>query len=179
MSAPRNWLFSGTPDSQMVNPDWDFVHQPRIEGVMVREVKHVITGNGFLTEVFRTDWNLPGSKIDQIFARRLEPGAVSAWHCHAVTTDRLFCVAGRVLMALYDGRADSATAKTLLQLRLGVERPCLVVVPCGVWHGVQNLSAEPALLLNAVDEAYAYEHPDHWRLPPANPHIPFDFGTTN
>lgn len=111
--------------------------------------------------------------------RRLEPGAVSAWHCHAVTTDRLFCVAGRVLMALYDGRADSATAKTLLQLRLGVERPCLVVVPCGVRHGVQNLSAEPAMMLNAVDEAYAYEHPDHWRLPAANPHIPFDFGTTN
>jgi len=178
MSAPRNWLFSGTPDSQMVNPDWDFVHQPQIDGVMVREVKHVITGNGFLTEVFRTDWNLPGNKIDQIFARRLEPGTVSAWHCHGVTTDRLFCVAGRVLMAFYDGRADSATAKTLLQLRAGVERPTLVVVPSGVWHGVKNIGSEAAIVLNAVDEAYAYEQPDHWRLPAANPHIPFDFGET-
>ena len=63
--------------------------------------------------------------------------------------------------------------------RIGVERPCLVVVPCGVWHGVKNLSSEPAVMLNAVDEAYAYEQPDHWRLPMANPHIPFDFGTTS
>lgn len=175
MSAPSNWLFSGTPDPQLVDPDWEFVNQPRIVGVIVRSVRHVITGNGFLTEVFRTDWNLPGDKIDQIFMRTLEPGAVTAWHCHAKTSDRLFCVAGRVRLVLYDGRADSASAKTLWQLQIGVERPCLVVIPCGVWHGVKNISAQPAMMLNAVDAAYDYKQPDHWRLPQSNPHIPFDF----
>ena len=60
-------------------------------------------------------------------------------------------------------------------LQIGVERPCLVVVPCGVWHGVKNISAQPAMMLNAVDAAYDYKQPDHWRLPQSNPHIPFDF----
>ena len=68
-----------------------------------------------------------------------------------------------------------ASAKTLWQLQIGVERPCLVVIPCGVWHGVKNISAQPAMMLNAVDAAYDYEQPDHWRLPQSNPHIPFDF----
>jgi dTDP-4-dehydrorhamnose 3,5-epimerase len=176
-TPPANWLISATPDPQLVNPDWDAVGQAPIDGVFVRQVKNVITNNGYLTEIFRTDWNLPGQLIDQVFVRVIEPGAVSAWHCHAVTTDRLFCVSGRMLIVLYDGRRDSATARSLLQLRVGTERPALVVVPCGVWHGVKTLSSTPAMLLNAVDAAYAYEAPDHWRIPQHNPDIPFDFAT--
>lgn len=175
MSVPPNWLISGTPDPQMVNANWESVSGPRIDGVTVREVKHVVTNNGYLTEIFRTDWNLPGGAIDQVFTRLMEPGAVSAWHSHATTTDRLFCISGRILLVLFDGRGDSATARNLMQFRIGVQRPCLVIVPAGVWHGVKAISAEPAILLNAVDSAYAYEQPDHWRVPARNDDIPFDF----
>jgi dTDP-4-dehydrorhamnose 3,5-epimerase len=175
MSAPQNWLFAGTPDTQRTNSEWEEVGQPAIDGVTVHPVKNVLTDNGYLTEIFRSDWGLPGGKIEQVFIRTLEPGTVTAWHCHARTTDRLFCLTGRILLVLYDGRANSRTARTLFKLRFGIERPSLVVVPCGVWHGVKNLSAQSCILLNAVDEAYAYEAPDHWRLPQQNAEIPFDF----
>lgn len=172
-------MIAGTPDPQMVNPEWERLNQPQIDGVVVHEVKHVLAAGGFLTEIFRSDWNLPGKGIDQIFVRVLEGGAISAWHCHAVTTDRLFCLSGRMLLVLYDGRRDSPSAKTILQLRIGHERPALVVVPCGVWHGIKNLMQAPAILLNAVDEAYTYEEPDHWRVAPESGEIPFDFGAAD
>jgi dTDP-4-dehydrorhamnose 3,5-epimerase len=51
----------------------------------------------------------------------------------------------------------------------------LVVVPPGVWHGVQNTGSVPGLLLNVVDRAYCYEEPDHWRLPADTANIPYRF----
>jgi dTDP-4-dehydrorhamnose 3,5-epimerase len=47
-----------------------------------------------------------------------------------------------------------------------------VIVPAGVWHGLRNLRATPATVLNVVDRAYVYDDPDHWRLPPETAEIP-------
>lgn len=174
-SPPRNWLISATPDPQMVNSEWEQISQQPIEGVVVKQVKHVVTNNGFLTELYRSDWNLDAYPVDQVFSRVLEPLQLSAWHCHAVTTDRLFCLHGRMLIALYDGRSDSPTARRLMTFRVGSERPTLLIVPPGVWHGLKNLSSSPSILINMVNEAYDYEAPDHWRLPWNSPQIPFDF----
>jgi dTDP-4-dehydrorhamnose 3,5-epimerase len=59
--------------------------------------------------------------------------------------------------------------------RFGAMRPALVVVPPKVWHGVQNIGPSAALLINAVDKAYQYEGPDHWRLPADSADVPFKF----
>jgi len=34
-----------------------------------------------------------------------------------------------------------------------------------MWHAVENISGTPALLINAVNKAYRYESPVHFRLP--------------
>ena len=44
---------------------------------------------------------------------------------------------------------------------MGDARPTLLVVPAGVWHGIQNLGATEALMLNLPSNAYDYEDPDH------------------
>ena len=51
-TAPANWLISAEPDPPTVTPDWEAVG-PSIEGVAIREVRHVVTDDGVLTEVFR------------------------------------------------------------------------------------------------------------------------------
>jgi len=51
----------------------------------------------------------------------------------------------------------------------------LIVIPPKVWHGVQNYGSEISVLLNAVDLAYQYDDPDHWRIPPDSKEIPFTF----
>jgi dTDP-4-dehydrorhamnose 3,5-epimerase len=110
-----------------------------------------------------------------VFQVVLEPGALSAWHTHAVTTDRLFVSNGMVRIALYDGREGSPTNGLVNEFRFGTIRPALLVVPPRVWHGVENIGSSQAFLLNLVDRAYDYEDPDHWRVPATSDQIPFRF----
>lgn len=163
-----------TRDSQSVTAGWD-VLQDLIEGITVKEVRHVAKENGYVTEVFRADWHLDDSPVDQVFQVSLFPGAVSAWHAHMQTTDRLFVNRGMVKVVLYDARAESPTRGSVNVFRFGELRPALLVVPAGVWHGVQNLGGKEASVLNAVDRAYSYTDPDHWRLPSDTPEIPYRF----
>jgi dTDP-4-dehydrorhamnose 3,5-epimerase len=146
-----------------------------IDGVEKFEPKNVLVRGGHLTEVYRDDWPITHGAIQQIFQRTLLPGAVSAWHSHGHTTDRLFALSGQLRIVLYDARPDSPTHGRINQFIYGSLRPGLVLVPPGVWHGVQNIGNEPGALLNFVDHPYRYQDPDHWRLPQDTPQIPFQW----
>lgn len=175
MTTMNDWLLEGaTKDRQTITPRWVPSSQTLIDGVVVREVLNVPKANGYLTEIFRAEW-LRDAAIDQVFQVVLEPGALSAWHTHAVTTDRLFVSNGIVRIALYDGREGSPTHGLVNEFRFGTIRPALLVVPPRVWHGVQNIGSSHAFVLNLVDRAYDYEDPDHWRVPADSERIPFRF----
>lgn len=163
----------GKPDPQLVRSDWEPVGQMRIEGVSAKSVTTVLTNNGALTELWRADWGLDQQAVDQVFQRIVDPGAVSAWHVHLRTTDRLACASGQLLVVLFDARLSSATHGALAEFRLGERRPATLSVPPGVYHGVRNIGTTPALLVNAVDQAYSYEAPDHHRVPADSPDIPY------
>jgi len=168
----EDWIVRGEVDRQTVDEDWNLVGLPAIEGVVAKEIRPVAVGSGCLTEVWRNEWGLDPLGVGQVFQRLLDPGAVSGWHAHTRTTDRLFCAVGRIRLSLYDGRRTSSTSGQVLQRVYGQERPLLVVVPPGVWHGIVALGESPALILNLVDQAYAYDTPDHERLPPDTSQIP-------
>lgn len=171
-----DWLLAGAvQDSQSITKDWQLSSQPLIDGVQIKGVRPVLTGYGHLTEVYRTEWLTARPGVEQIFASTLKPGAVSAWHAHATTTDRLFVVAGRIKVVIYDARRDSPSYGQLNEFRLGVQRPMLIIVPPKLWHGVQNDGDETAVLLNVVDHAYRYEAPDHWRLAADSGTVPYRF----
>ncbi|MBI2434187.1 MAG: dTDP-4-dehydrorhamnose 3,5-epimerase family protein [Candidatus Hydrogenedentes bacterium] len=171
-----SWLLGGaTRDQQSITSDWQSSPQNFIDGVRVKEVTNVCTSYGILTEIYRSDWVLDGLGVDQVFRASLAPGRFSAWHAHEHTTDRLFVIEGIVLTVLYDGRPDSPTRGMINEFRTGALRPTLIRVPPKVWHGIQNISIEQATVLNLVDRAYQYEAPDHWRLPPDSPEIPYQF----
>jgi dTDP-4-dehydrorhamnose 3,5-epimerase len=164
-----------TKDAQSVTADWD-VLQDLIAGVSIREVRHVAKDNGYVTEAFRVDWDLDDSTVEQVFQVTLFAGAISAWHTHLRTTDRLFVSRGVMKIVLYDDRSESTTQGMLNVFRFGDFRPALLVVPQGVWHGIQNLTGTDSSVLNVVDRAYAYGEPDHWRLPQDSLEIPYRFG---
>ncbi|HEX7177493.1 MAG TPA: dTDP-4-dehydrorhamnose 3,5-epimerase family protein [Pyrinomonadaceae bacterium] len=161
-------------DLRSITSDWTPVLE-LIDGVKLREVKNVLKDNGFLTEVFRADWSLDAGGVDQVFQVVLAPGGLSAWHAHQFATDRLFVSHGLVKVVLFDARTRSPTHGRLNEFRVGLLRPTLIVIPPGVWHGVQNISPESSCLLNMPDRAYTYDDPDHWRLPPDTPEIPYSF----
>jgi dTDP-4-dehydrorhamnose 3,5-epimerase len=159
------WSVEGAKDPQLVRPDWSPADCAEIEGVVARQITSVLTNNGYLTEIWRPDWHLDGMPVGQVFQRVLDPGAASGRHSHRLTTDRLACALGRLLVVLYDARRDSPTHGNVADFRLGRERPAVIVVPPGVWHGVRNIGPDPTVMLNVVDLAYDYEDPDHYRLP--------------
>jgi dTDP-4-dehydrorhamnose 3,5-epimerase len=169
-----DWALEGMePRKMSVTSDWTIVNQPPIEGLVVHDIRAVPTSYGHLGEVWRADWKLDGEGVDQVFSSTLNPGAVSAWHSHGKTIDRLTVVCGQVLIVLYDGRRSSPSYGTVNEWRIGSVRRALLVVPPGVWHGVKNEGDQPAVLLNAVDQAYRYEGPDHWSLPADTAEIPY------
>jgi dTDP-4-dehydrorhamnose 3,5-epimerase len=171
----QDWALTDmVPRGQSVTSDWEIVDQPAIEGVAVHEIRSVPTSYGHLSEVWRADWGFDGEGVGQVFASSIEPGAVTAWHAHAATIDRLSVVTGQLLIVLYDGRRSSATYGAINEWRTGAVRRSLLVVPPGVWHGVKNEGAQPAVLLNAVDRAYSYDGPDHWSVASDSPSIPYD-----
>ena len=175
--ATPAWLLEGaTKDRQTITARWTPSSLRLIDGVSVHEVLNVPKSNGYLTEVFRGDW-LRGVNVtvDQVFQVVLDPGGISAWHAHEQTLDRLFAGRGMLRIVLYDAREDSPTRGLVNEFRFGTVRPALICVPPRVWHGIQNVSAEPSVVVNLVDRAYDYEDPDHWRLPADSPLIPFSF----
>lgn len=163
--------------TQSVTAEWDPV-RGLIEGVELKEIRSVPKGNGLVTEIFRRDWGLDDGVVDQVFQVASPPGAISAWHVHRFTRDRFFCLAGLVRLVLYDARQDSKSHGAVNELHLSPQRPQLVSVPQGVWHGVQNVGGTDAVLLNLVDHAYVYEDPDHWGLPADTDEIPYTFRHT-
>lgn len=182
MAAPTNRpgmliadSFGAQKDQQSVTLDWNPL-QDAIEGVRVREIKNrVKSGGDILCEVFRRDWMLDDGDVDQVFQSVMNPGSISAWHVHHFTTDRLFASNGVLQIVLFDGRQNSATYGRINEFRFGAMRPALLIIPPGIFHGVRNISPEPAPLLNLVNRAYQYEDPDHWRLPLDTDKIPYRF----
>ena len=144
----------------------------------MREVLHVPRDHGVITEVFRPEWDPTGLPVVHIYQSRLYPGALGAWSCHAQNTDRLFVNQGNIKVVLYDARDESKTSGTLNEFHPGDARPCLIVIPPGVWHGLQNLGTQEALILNMPTNPYKYEDPDHYRLPYDTPKIPYTWGSS-
>ncbi len=161
-------------DKQLVTRDWQVLRQP-IEGVHNREVRHVPRDHGIITEIFRPEWDPTGLPIVQIYQSRLFPGAIGAWSCHARNIDRLFVNQGLIKVVLYDGRKDSPTHGVINEIHAGDARPAMIVLPVGVWHGLQNLGTIDALVLNFPSRAYDYEDPDHYRLPIDTEEIPYSW----
>ena len=160
------------PDAQLTSADWA-VDAVAIDGVVAKSVTNVLTDNGFLTELWRADWNLDSLAVGQVFQRTLNPGTISAWHVHQHTVDRLSCASGRLLVVLFDARIGSPTHGSVAEYRLGEHRPATICVPPGVFHGVRNIGGDKAVIINAVDIAYDYARPDHLRVPADSPDIPY------
>jgi len=171
-----SWRIAGAvKDQQTITARWTPSAQRLIDGVAIREVLNVPKSNGYLTEMFRRDWSESSGEVDQVFQVVLDPGAISAWHAHGDTIDRLFVSYGRARIVLYDAREDSPTHGLVNEFRFGTIRPAMIHVPPRVWHGVQNVGESVCILMNIVDRAYDYEDPDHWRVPADSPAIPFRF----
>lgn len=122
-----------------------------------------MTPNGVMTEIFRADWAVAEGTIEQMIYVALRGGAISAWHMHLLKTDHLMVVSGAIKAVQFDNREDAPTKGRLEVFHLSPMRPTLVVIPPGVWHGLQSLEATPSAFVNFFDRIYDPKDPP---LPP-------------
>lgn len=161
-------------DKQQVTPEWEKITK-EIDGVFLHDVKHVPRDHGIITEIYRPEWDPTNKPVVQVYQSRLFPAAIGAWSCHKIATDRLFVSQGHLKIVLYDDREESSTKGTLLEILAGDYNPAFLVIPPGVWHGVQNLGTADVILLNLPTRGYVYEDPDHYRLPYNTSNIPYQW----
>jgi dTDP-4-dehydrorhamnose 3,5-epimerase len=90
----------------------------------------------------------------------MRPGVVKAWHRHERQTDFWLPVLGRVRAGVH---RESDGRKWLLDF--GEDRPGVLVIPPGLWHGVAVLGGGPAGLLYYVTRSYEASSPDEQRMP--------------
>lgn len=147
-----------------------------IAGVAAAAGLNIPYERGLLTEMYRPEWDPSGAPLLHVHQVRMLPRVVSAWHLHTRTTDRLFVNFGLIRVVLFDDRDDSLTRGRVNEFFCSEQRPTLVTIPAGVWHGVENLSGSDSLYLNFASVAYRYDDPDHYRLEPDTDRIPFRWG---
>jgi len=144
----------------------------RIDGVHVVRLPHVAMPDGFMMELYRTDWPKTGNTVRQINWFQLDAGTVTGWHCHTGHTDHLIGVAGTIKLALWDGRDASPSRGATEVVRMSPSRPTMVIVPPGVWHGLRNERDQPAGYVQVLDALYDHKNPDSRKLPLGTPDIP-------
>lgn len=173
MNEPVSADAAARKDKPLVDAQWR-ESQALIGGVVVHEVRNVVTRNGITSEVLRESWGVTGAAIVHAIHVTFRAGALSAWHMHRHKTDHLFVVSGLVKAVLYDDREGSPTRGRVNEFFLAHERPRLLVIPPRIFHGLQSLGGA-ASFVNYFDREYDYADPDEHRLPPDAPEIPYRF----
>jgi dTDP-4-dehydrorhamnose 3,5-epimerase len=91
-----------TKDNQSVTRDGAILRE-LIDGVVVHEMRNIVTQNGLATEIFRNDWPSGQSPVAQAIFVTLRAQTISGWHMHERQLDRIFVADGALRMVLYDG----------------------------------------------------------------------------
>jgi dTDP-4-dehydrorhamnose 3,5-epimerase len=147
-----------------------------IAGVEVRRLGPIhLDHRGSLVEVIDTQDSFWRDPIVYAYRFTISPGRIKGWGMHKLQTDRYVLAAGRIRVALFDGRTDSPTFEVVNQVFFGDEAPGLLSIPPGVWHADQNIGATEAAVINFPTRAFDRANPDKYRLDPHGSAIPFDF----
>jgi dTDP-4-dehydrorhamnose 3,5-epimerase len=161
-------------DTQSTDANWSLPESP-IHGAIFFESKNVVTERAVIRECYRKDWSLNDSEIKHIIAVTSWPKQILGWHKHMIQTDHLFPLKGSFKAVLFDDRDSSPSKGQIHVLQLSDLRPGVLVIPPGIWHAFENLTEEPATLLNYFDREYQYHDPDEYKLPLDSPQIPYSF----
>src|SRR3989338_581052 len=148
----------------------DYSKKPEIDGVKIINLKNHTGEDGDFCEVFRIGTNgetqeFPGFKIAQINRSKLISGAIKAWHLH-FNQDEIWHVvpSNRLVVGLWDVRADSKTKDTSMKIILGGGASKLLYIPRGIAHGCANFTKKDAELFYFVSNQFDINNPDEKRF---------------
>ncbi|OGJ90893.1 MAG: dTDP-4-dehydrorhamnose 3,5-epimerase [Candidatus Raymondbacteria bacterium RifOxyA12_full_50_37] len=146
-----------------------------IKDVIVKKLKVLTDERGRLMEIMRNDDPF-FKKFGQVYMTTNYPGVVKAWHYHKLQDDHVCCFSGMIKLVIFDARSDSPTKGEVNEFFIGVHNPSLIKIPVNCYHGWKCISETESLVLSVPSEAYNYNAPDEYRIPPHSQEIPYDWG---
>lgn len=149
-----------------------------IHDVELEELQINADERGYLTEVWRSDWEFYAGEDEPAMSYVSEtyPGVVRAWHRHNEgQIDHFVVPRGKVKVGIYDDREGSPTQGELDTFVVGEGNMNAIRIPGDCWHGFKAVGDERALLLNFPTTLYDYEDPDEERIPYDTDRIPLDW----
>jgi dTDP-4-dehydrorhamnose 3,5-epimerase len=143
-----------------------------IEGVQVIGLRRIPDERGTISHMLKcTDPHF--QQFGEIYFSSAYRGVVKAWHRHREMTLNYACIFGGIKLALYDEREESATRGEVMELFLGADNYCLVVIPPDVWTGYKGLSDPFAIVANCC--THPHDPTRSRRIDPFQNHIPYDW----
>jgi dTDP-4-dehydrorhamnose 3,5-epimerase len=143
-----------------------------IEGVQVIGLRRIPDERGTISHMLKcTDPHF--QQFGEIYFSSAYRGVVKAWHRHREMTLNYACIFGGIKLALYDEREESATRGEVMELFLGADNYCLVVIPPDVWTGYKGLSDPSAIVANCC--THPHDPTRSRRIDPFQNHIPYDW----
>ncbi len=152
----------------------DYSRGPVIEGVALVDLARFVDDGGSFLELGRlskgllADCGVSGFELCQISYSVMDPRAIKAFHLHVEQSEFWFVPPiSKLIVGLYDVRADSKTAKTSMRLALGDGQSQLLYIPAGVAHGASNPGVGPAQIVYFTDRQFSADPntSDEKRLP--------------
>ncbi len=124
-----------------------------IKDVMIKKLNNYEDDRGQLTEIWRSDEN---NFVPQMsYVSMTKPGVIRGPHEHVYQSDGfVFLGPGDFKLYLWDRRSDSSTNGEAMELEVGANNPCFVIVPPGVVHGYKCISEVLAMSINLPDKLY-------------------------
>jgi len=143
-----------------------------IDGVKVIPLRQIADERGKIMHMLKsTDPHF--EKFGEIYFSCAWPGAIKAWHLHKTMTLNYAVVSGMIKLVLYDKRPKSPTKGEIMELFIGQDNYCLVIVPPGVVNGFKAYgdASRPAIVANCATEPHS---PDEiTRIDPFSKDIPY------
>ena len=152
--------------------------QPRIAGLVLRDLAPCEDERGTLVELMSSSWEVHPDPMVHSYLVIARPRSIRSWAMHRKQDDRIAVIHGSLRWGFFDDREGSSTRGMLNVFTVSEQRRRLIVIPCGVWHAVENVGLVDASFINMPSRAYNHEDPDKLLLPLKNDLIPFAFGPT-
>ncbi len=143
-----------------------------IAGVVLKDLKLHADERGALFEILRAD-SPEFKSFGQAYVTICKPGWVKGWHYHMKQQDYFCVLRGKAKIVLFDRREDSLTKNEINEIELDSSKPQTLVIPIGVVHGFECLSADEAWIMNIPNQLYNYKQPDEYRILLNSAEVPY------
>jgi len=120
-----------------------------IEGVIIKKLTKIPDERGSIYHMLRKD-DPEFKEFGEIYFSTAYPGVIKGWHLHKKMTLNYAVIQGMIKLVLYDDRKNSPTRGELMEIFIGEENYCLVVIPLGIWNGFKCIGNKMAIVANCA-----------------------------